>query len=273
MAKTMNYDDYIACFSAGDDERLVEDFFCDDVIFKSSSRDFQGKAKLKEFLAWAHDGVREVPRPQLVLQNEDHLFAEVDMDFHATKERPDFPFAHLHPGDMVSVKFFVTYGLRGGRVASLNSMVWPPGKGVSQVPRLGPMPTQIAAFHSYAAAFSAGDGERFTKFYTDDIVLELPVAAPIKGPDGIAAYYSAMFDRVRESITIHSVEATAEKITLNADARFTAVKDAPDFPVAALSKGDYVESNVIVDYRLRGGLIDHINVRRNGEKLIHGRSG
>ena len=58
----MNYDDYIACFSAGDDRRLVEEFFCEDVEFKSSGRDFQGKAALKEFLDWAHDGVREVPR-------------------------------------------------------------------------------------------------------------------------------------------------------------------------------------------------------------------
>ncbi|PQA85632.1 nuclear transport factor 2 family protein [Hyphococcus luteus] len=269
----MNYGDYIACFSAGDDERLVEDFFCDDVVFRSSGRDFQGKAALKDFLDWAHDGVREVPRPQLVLQNRDHLFAEIDMDFHAVKERPDFPFGHLHAGDMMTVKFFVTYELRGGRVASLTSMVWPPEKGVSRVPRLGAMPTQIAAFHSYAAAFSAGDTERFTKFYTDDIVLELPAAPPIKGPDAIAEYYSAMFKRVRETITIHSLDATAEKVTLNATARFTAVKDAPDFVVAALSKGEFLESNVIVEYRLKDGLIDHIDVRRNGEKLTHGKIG
>jgi len=31
--------------------------------------------------------------PQNVLQSEDLLFAEVDMDFHASKERTDFPSA------------------------------------------------------------------------------------------------------------------------------------------------------------------------------------
>ena len=269
----MNYDDYLACFSAGDDERLVRDFFCEDVVFKSSGRDFQGKAALKEFLAWAHDGVREVPRPQLVMRNEDCLFAEIDMDFHAMKERADFSFGHLHAGDMMTVKFFVTYHLRGGRVAALRSMIWPPDKGVSRVPRLGPAPTQIAAFHSYAAAFSAGDAERFTKFYTDDVVLELPSMAPIKGAGGIASFYAGMFERVRESIAIRSLDASDDKITLRAAARFTAVEDAPDFTVAPLSKGEFVESNVIVEYRLRGGLIEHIGVRREGSELVRGKAG
>ena len=66
--------------------------FADDVAFSGGTRDYRGKAALKAVLDWAHDGVREVMRPQNILQREDLIFVEVDMDFHATKERPDFSF-------------------------------------------------------------------------------------------------------------------------------------------------------------------------------------
>jgi hypothetical protein len=161
----LNYDDYIALFNTGDDAALIERFFADGISFSGgSSGDHKGKAALKAFLDWAHDGVREVMRPQNVLQRDDLIFVEVDMDFHASKERPDFPFGHLYPGDMVTVKFFVTYRLREGRVVELKSMTWPPGRGVSRLPRLGAHPSQVAAFRSYLAAFSNADFEPFPPF-------------------------------------------------------------------------------------------------------------
>ena len=169
----LNYDDYIALFNTGDDAALIERFFADDVVFSGGSRDYQGKAALKGFLDWAHDGVREVMRPQNVLVRGDLIFAEIDMDFHATRERPEFPFGHLRPGDLVTVKFFVTYKVRDGKVVELKSMTWPPGKGVSNLPRLGAHPSQLAAFRSYVAAFSNAEFERFPKFYTQDVLLEL----------------------------------------------------------------------------------------------------
>jgi hypothetical protein len=105
----LNYSEYEALFNSGDDAALDARYFDDDVVFSGGSRDFRGRAALKSFLDWTHDGIREVVRRQTVLQREDCLFAEVDMDFHASKERPEFPFGHLHAGDLVTVKFFVAY--------------------------------------------------------------------------------------------------------------------------------------------------------------------
>ena len=107
----MDYAEYERVFNTGDDDLLVERFFCEDVRFSGGSTDRVGHAGLLDFLRWAHDGVREVMRPQAWVLDGDHLFAEVDMDFHARKERPDFPFGHLHPGDTVTVKFLVHYRL------------------------------------------------------------------------------------------------------------------------------------------------------------------
>jgi hypothetical protein len=269
----LNYDDYIALFNTGDDAALIERFFADDVLFSGGSRDHRGKAGLKGFLDWAHDGVREVMRPQNVLVRDDLIFAEIDMDFHATKERPEFPFGHLHPGDLVTVKFFVTYKVRDDKVVELKSMTWPPGKGVTRLPRLGSHPSQVAAFRSYIAAFSNAEFERFPKFYAQDVVLELGSVPPINGRQGIIDFYRPMFQSVREQLTVNSLQATDTTIELDAITRFTATKDASDFVVGALKAGEYIEGRVLVSYRLRDGLISRIAVRRGGEMVKHPAAG
>jgi hypothetical protein len=265
----LNYDDYIALFNTGDDAALIERFFADDLVFSGGSREYLGKLGLKSFLDWAHDGVREVMRPQNVLHRGDLIFAEIDMDFHASKERPEFPFGALYPGDMVTVKFFVTYRLRDDKVVELKSMTWPPGKGVSRLPRLGSHPSQLAAFRSYLAAFSNADCERFPRFYTEDVRLELGSVPPIEGRQGIIDFYQPMFRSVRERLSVNSVQATDATIELDAVTRFTAIQDAPDFVVGALQAGDYIEGRVLVSYQLREGLIEKISVRRGGEMLKH----
>jgi ketosteroid isomerase-like protein len=266
----LNYDDYIALFNTGDDAALVERFFADDVAFSGGTRDYKGKAALKAFLDWAHDGVREVMRPQNVLQQGDLIFVEVDMDFHASKERPEFPFGHLRPGDLVTVKFIVTYRLREGKVIELKSMTWPPGKGVSKLPRLGAHPSQQAAFRAYTAAFSNADFERFPRFYTEDVRLVLGSVPPILGRQGIIDFYRPMFQKVRENLTVNSVAMTDSTIELDAITRFTAVQDAPDFVVGALRCGEYIEGRVLVSYQLRDGLICSIRVQRGGEMVKRG---
>lgn len=265
----MDYADYIALFNTGDDPALVERFFDDDVIFTGGARRHRGKQGLLDFLTWAHDGVREVMRPQNVLRDGDLIFADIDMDFHASKERPDFPFGHLHPGDQVTVKFFVTYRLRGDKVVELKSMTWPPEKGVTKLPKLGAHPSQVAAFKAYTSAFSNADCTRFPAFYTEDVRLELGSVPPILGRQGIIDFYRPMFTRVREQLTVNSVDCSDSAIALDALSRFTAIEDAPDFVIGALRKGEYFEGRVLVGYELRDGLISHIRVRRGGDMVKH----
>ena len=269
-AATLDFAAYEALFNSGDDRALVDRFFCDDVIFTGGTQDRRGKAALLDFLDWAHDGVREVMRPQNVLHGENLIFAEIDMDFHATETRLDFSFGPMLPGDSITVKFFVTYGLRDGKVATLRSMTWPLGKGVSTLPLLGPHPSQIAAFHAYLAAFGNADCDRFARFYADDVELNLrPDMPPLRGPGGIVDFYRPMFETVRERLMAHSVEASETAIVLDATMVFTAIRDAPDFILGALREGDTVTGRVFVDYALRDGLIAGISVRRQGELTTH----
>jgi hypothetical protein len=239
----LNYDEYVAVFNTGDDAKLVDRFFAEDVAFSGGTRDYRGKAALKAFLDWAHDGVREVLRPQNVLQRADLIFVEADMDFHAVKERPEFPFGHLYPGDSLTVKFFVTYRLRAGKIVELKSMTWPPGKGVTNLPRLGGHPSQLAAFRAYVAAFSNADFERFPRFYTEDVRLELESVPPLVGRQAVIDFYRDKFRSVRAQLTINTVQATDLAIDV----------DAVD-----------AEGRILVSYQLRDGLTCRILVRRAG---------
>jgi hypothetical protein len=266
----LDYAAYEALFNTGDDEALIERFFAADTRMVSSNGVWEGAHGLRAFLAWAHDGVREVMRPQTILSRDGLLFAEVDMDFHATKHRPDFTFGELHPGDSVTVKFFVTYRLDDrGKIAELKSMTWPPGYGVTKLPRLGSHPSQLAAFQAYAAAFSNGDFERFPKFYTDDVVLHLSSSVgDVRGKQGIVDFYRPMFERVRETVTVERLDASAQRIVLEAVSRFTALADAPDFVVGPLQQGEWWDVPVRVEYALREGLICDIHVSRRGERVF-----
>lgn len=265
-----DYEAYVADFLTGDDEMLIARWFAPDCAMESGSGTFEGHAGMRRFLAWAHDGVRECPRIVSYLQHGRDLFAEIDMDFWASKERADFPFGALRPGDGVTVKFLAHYILNDeGKVWRLKTMTWPAEKGVTKLPLLGPHPSQLAAYGAYTAAFSAGDPARYTRFYTDDVELLLGSVPPMRGPQAIADFYTAMFKRVRESLTVHSISASEQEIVSDTTSRFTAIADAPDFVVGALGKGDYIEVRVIVTYTLRDGLIERIAVKRAGEPVYY----
>ncbi|WP_305097144.1 nuclear transport factor 2 family protein [Croceibacterium aestuarii] len=268
----LDYQAYEDLFNTGDDAALVDRFFAEDCRMVSANGVREGAGELLAFLNWAHDGVREVMRPQVVMSRDGLLFAEVDMDFHASKHRTDFPFGELHPGDLVTVKFFVTYTLNEeGKIAELKSMTWPPETGVSKLPRLGAHPSQRAAFQAYSAAFSGAEFERFPQFYTDDVVLHLTSSVgDVVGKQGIVDFYKPMFARVRETVIPEHLEFTDEKIVYDAVSRFTAVEDAPDFAVGPLKQGEFYDVPVQVVYTLRDGLICDIHVTRRGERTFGG---
>jgi ketosteroid isomerase-like protein len=260
----MNYEEYVALFNTGDDQALVERYFTEDCVMIGAGRISRGRAELLAFLRWAHDGVREIVRPQRVVQSGDTLMAEVDMDFIASKARPDFPFGELFPGDILTVKFLVAYTLRGDQIVELKSMTWPAERFVTKAPMLGSSAGQRAAYQAYATAFSAGDMERAGRFYTEDCTLELPSAGSMNGRQAILDFYGKMFKTVREDLTIHQIVFDDHAIAGEVTSTFTAIEDAPDFVVAPLRKGESIAVPVFVQYTLRGGKICRVKVGRAG---------
>jgi predicted SnoaL-like aldol condensation-catalyzing enzyme len=258
----VNYDAYIADFNQGDDAALVEKWFAPDCVMHGSTRTSRGRGELLAFLKWAHDGVREIVRPRQVMQQDNRLFVDVDMDFICHAARPDFPFAPLMPGDIVTVRF-LSYELdESDLIRQLNSMTWPAEKGVIKVPLLSGHAGGRAAYHAYAAAFSGADMARAGRYYTDDCTLALPSVPPMYGRHAICDFYDAMFRTVREQLTIHQLVIDNDAIAVDCTSTFTAQTDAPDFVVAPLKAGESVQVRVFVIYALRQGRICGIKVAR-----------
>lgn len=139
MTTPFNFTDYQRAFNAGDDDAALE--FWDDELSAVMPIDpsravpvANNKEEFRQFLAAAHDGIREVMRLQSFLQDGDKIFAEFDMDFVASKDRPDFPFADLKAGEFVTVKMFGIYTLRNNKLWKLRMAFWPPNQGVSEPP-------------------------------------------------------------------------------------------------------------------------------------------
>jgi len=134
-----NFYKYVETFNSGDDRAMLDGFWVDDLEVWSGrggnvTKLGSNKGEFLKFLDFAHDGVREIMRVQTLMQNKDNIFAEIDMDFHASKDRPDYPFGHLKPGDRITVKMFALYTLRGDRLAKLKMASWAPNSGVTSPP-------------------------------------------------------------------------------------------------------------------------------------------
>jgi ketosteroid isomerase-like protein len=135
----MNFEDYIRVFNSGDRAELAT-FFTEDIVFWAGGapggpRVIRGKDDVLRFLAVLADGVREIIRAQVVLQDEKHIFAEIDMDIHAMSDKPDFAgLGPLKASEFLTMKFFVVYTVRGGRICEIKTSLWPTNFGVSDPP-------------------------------------------------------------------------------------------------------------------------------------------
>ena len=137
----MNFSDYVDQYNSGDHAALVEEFYTEDIVFESGAlkRVCRGRDEVTEFLLGMQSGVRETLRPQVVLQDENHILAEADMDFYALRDMPDYPLGALRESEHLTVKLFVSYYLREGRICRIKTALWPVNFCVSDPPANGRM--------------------------------------------------------------------------------------------------------------------------------------
>jgi len=134
---TFNFAEYIAAFNRGNDDGLCERYFTRDFIMQTADRYIEGRARMREFFAMVHDGVREILRPQIVTKDKNHVLAEIDIDFHCMEDRSNYPIQPLKKGDLVTVKFFCVYTLLGGQISHLKTARWPVNRATSPPKPLG----------------------------------------------------------------------------------------------------------------------------------------
>lgn len=132
----MNYTEYLELFDTGDRRELVGRYCTDDVIFEAGSlkQVYRGKDEVLRFLLRLQDGLREVLRPQVVLQNDKYIFVEADVDIHALRDLPDNPAGALRKGEYITMKALVVYYLRDDKICRFKTALWPAHFGVTDPP-------------------------------------------------------------------------------------------------------------------------------------------
>jgi SnoaL-like domain len=130
----MDYTAYLELFDSGDRRELVRRFCTDDVIFEAGSlkQVHRGKDEVIRFLLRIQDGLREVLRPQVILQNDNYIFVEADVDIHAQRDLPDNPAGALKKGEYVTMKALVVYYLRDDKICRFKTALWPANFGVTE---------------------------------------------------------------------------------------------------------------------------------------------
>jgi hypothetical protein len=116
-------------------------------------------------------------------------------------------------------------------------------------------------FRDYIDCFNRNDFAGFSRYYSDDVVLELP-KQELRGRQAIVDFYRVVKARIRETLQINAIIADEEGLAAEVDTEFFALEDWPDFMVAPLKKGASIRIVSFVHYEIRDGRFAHIKSAR-----------
>lgn len=122
------------------------------------------------------------------------------------------------------------------------------------------------AFDEYIRAFNEKRYDDMIQFYSDDVVLELPAAAPTS-PAGIKAHYQKLHTICDEWLRVDWIMLDESKIAIEVYTEFFAKQAHPGFSLKPLEKGELFRCTNMVHYDLDAqGKFAHIRV---GRYLVH----
>jgi ketosteroid isomerase-like protein len=119
----MDYVAYLQSFNSFGDRAELLEHYAPDARIEGAN----GVTPLEEFvdqLYDARDGVRVSAVPITVLGDDDSMFAELDITYTASRDRPDHPVVPLRAGESVTMRFFSVYELRDGKIARFSRAYW-----------------------------------------------------------------------------------------------------------------------------------------------------
>jgi len=116
-------------------------------------------------------------------------------------------------------------------------------------------------FHDYIDSFNRNDFEGFSKYYADDVLLELP-NKQLHGRQAIVDFYRVVKARVRETLQINQLVCDADGIAAEVATEFHGLEDWPEFIAGPLRKGESIRIISFVMYRMRNGKFAHIRSAR-----------
>ena len=117
-------------------------------------------------------------------------------------------------------------------------------------------------FADYIDSFNRDDFEGFSKYYAEDVVLELGKRKTLYGRQAIIDFYREVKARIRETLIIRNVVADEEGLAAEVATEFHALEDWPEFIAGPIRKGESIHIVSWVFYKIVNGRFQHIRSTR-----------
>ena len=117
-------------------------------------------------------------------------------------------------------------------------------------------------FGEYIASFNRDDFEGFSKYYADDVVLQLGTRRTLLGRQAIIDFYREVKARIRETLIIRTVVADEAGLAAEVATEFYALEDWPDFIAGPIRKGESIHIVSWVFYTIVNGRFQTIRSTR-----------
>ncbi len=114
------FHDYIDAFNRSDFEGFSR-CYADDVVLELPSRELRGRQAIVDFYKVVKARVRETLQIKQVIADSEGLAAELDTEFYALEDWPDFIVGPLRKGESIRIVSFVHYRIRDGKFAHIKS--------------------------------------------------------------------------------------------------------------------------------------------------------
>lgn len=101
---------------------------------------------------------------------------------------------------------------------------------------------------NYIGAFNRGNFDSFTGFYDENVELNLGGRMTLKGRQAIRDFYTGVFEKVRETLTVEQLVMDDEGVACIIATEFRALEDWPDFIAGPIRKGETIHIESFIFY-------------------------
>ncbi len=114
------FHDYIDAFNRDDFEGFSR-CYADDVVLELPSKELRGRQAIIDFYKVVKARIRETLQIKQVICDSEGLAAELDTEFYALEDWPDFIVGPIRKGESIRIVSFVHYRIRDGKFAHIRS--------------------------------------------------------------------------------------------------------------------------------------------------------
>ena len=230
-------------------------FYAPGVEFLGRAAQLQGRDAVVRFYRDVRSRVRETLTLHGLVVGPGALVADVETELEALADWPDFPTGALRRGEVRRSQNFIWYDVTDRQFTRIRSAHFRRIETGARVADMVAIPGPSMAkerFVEYIDAFNRGDHASYSRFYDEEVVLDVAGKRELRGRQAIEDFYRQVRSQTRRTIEVVNVLGEGNRLAAELQSQFVALEDAPDFTAGPMKKGGRIFINTIVLYELQG---------------------